>query len=157
MERFVLPAHGRSETQPTQHPKALPLFFGRKKTRAKTSPLFGSKPEARRVIFFLTFFSRKLGTFFRMIATWMLLHLHKYPSASSPYHRTLTLCLRCSKTKDVPGHRKQAYTHKTRRWVVFFWALKISVEDTPRLNKRLGVTWGVQVPGDGNLCGIWVV
>ena len=154
MERFVLPAHGRSETQPTQHPKALPLFFGRKKPGQKHHHFLevNQKPEGS--FFFSHFFRENSALFFRMIATWMLLHLHKYPSASSPYHRTLTLCLRC---KDVPGHRKQAYTHKTRRWVVFFWALKISAEDTPRLNKRLGVTWVVQVAGDGNLCGIWVV
>ena len=56
------------------------LCFSGRKNQGKN--ITTSKPEARRVVFFLTFFSRKLGTFFRMIATWKLRHLHKYPSAS---------------------------------------------------------------------------
>lgn len=154
MERFVLPAHGRSETQPTQHPKALPLFFGRKKPGPKTSPLFGSKPEARRVIFFLTFFSRKLGTFLGWLQ----------PECFCIYISTHLQVLHITALlRSVSGVRtylviENKHTHtKQEGEFFFFWALKISAEDTPRLNKRLGVTWVVQVAGDGNLRGIWVV
>lgn len=154
MERFVLPAHGRSETQPTQHPKALPLFFGRKKPGQKHHHFLevNQKPEGS--FFFSHFFRENSALFLGWLQTecfciYISTHLQVL-------HITALL-------RSVSGVRtylviENKHTHTQNKKVsCFFWALKISAEDTPRLNKRLGVTWVVQVAGDGNLCGIWVV